>query len=96
MKKIILRLIIFFFSANKIKKMEAWIQSIFNNERKRTVNVATEESEWKYENTESTSSDAAKKGPSNVVFITLIVDESHFLDDRKKTAIIAFYFELMK
>lgn len=57
--------------------------------------MATEESEWKYENTESTSSDAAKKGPSNVVFITLIVDESHFLDDRKKT-IIAFYFELMK
>lgn len=48
--------------------MEAQIQSIFNNERIRTVNVATEESECKYENTESTSSDAAKKGPSNVVF----------------------------
>lgn len=78
--------------------MEARIPSIFNNERKRTVNVATEESECKYmyENTESTSSDAAKKGPSNVVFITLIFDESHFLDDSKKTATIAFYFELMK
>lgn len=76
--------------------MEARIPSIFNNERKRTVNVATEESECKYENTESTSSDAAQKGPSNVVFITLIFDESHFLDDSKKTATIAFYFELMK
>lgn len=57
--------------------------------------MATEESKCKYENTESTSSDAAKKGPSNVVFITLIFDESHFLDDSKKTATIAFYFELM-
>lgn len=58
--------------------------------------VRTEESECKYENTESTSSDAAKKGPLNVVFITLIFDESHFLDDSKKTATIAFYFEPMK
>lgn len=58
--------------------------------------MATEESECKYENTESTSSDPATKGPSNVVFIALIFDESHFLDDSKKTATIAFYFELMK
>lgn len=58
--------------------MEVWILLIFNNERKRIVNVVIEELECKYENIELIFFDVVKKGFLNVVFIILIFDELFF------------------